>query len=112
MAREWEHLTALRELVGRPHVVEVLEALRGGPMTVAEMGSTLPRSRRNAGQVIRDLMLAGLVAGSTAGSRDDPPAGERYQHTERGRDVVRMLSSYAVWVSLHDQPGAVPYPAP
>ena len=53
---------------------------------------------------LRELMIGGLVIGDTPGSRDGSAlAGERYQHTERGRAVVGLLSRFSVWTSLYDE---------
>jgi DNA-binding HxlR family transcriptional regulator len=101
----------LRELVSQPHVIEVLDALSSGPMTMQQLRSAIPRARRGISRVLRDLVVCGLVNSGTAGSRDDLAAADlRYQHTEQGRLVVRMLASFSVWTMLYDGPGAVTNP--
>ena len=100
-------LRRLRELVSQPYVVEVLDALSSGPMTVQQLRSAIPRGRRGISRVVRDLVVCGLVNSGAAGSRDDLAAADmRYQHTEHGRLVVRMLTSFSVWTILYDGPGA------
>ncbi len=107
-----DSLRKLRELVSQPYVVEVLDALSSEPMTVQQLWAAIPRARREISRVVRDLVVRGLVISGTAGSRDDWAAADlRYQHTEQGRSVVRMLASFSVWTMLYDGPGAVTNPA-
>ncbi len=100
----WGHLEYLRDLVSRPRLVDLLDVLAAGPMTVVQMRAALGGGRRGVRKVLRELMIGGLVTGDTPGSRDGSAlAGERYQHTERGRAVVGLLSRFSVWTSLYDQ---------
>ncbi len=100
----WGHLEYLRGFVSRPHLVDLLDVLGGGPMTVVQLRSALGGGRQGVSRALRELMIGGLVTGDMPGSRDgSPPAGERYHHTERGRAVVRLLSRFSVWNSLYDE---------
>lgn len=99
----WGGREKLREMVSRPHVVEVLDVLTAGPLTIAQMQSALPGARRGLGRAVRDLLVSGLVVAAAPGSRDEwATADQRYRHTARGRAVVALLSRFSVWVSLYD----------
>ena len=99
----WCHLELLRGLVSRPHLVDLLDVLAAGPMTVVQMRAALGGGRQGVRRALRELMIGGLVTGDTPGSRDGSAlAGERYQHTERGRVVVGLLSRFSVWTALYD----------
>ncbi len=93
----------LRRLVGRPHVLELLDALSSGPMTIREMQSALPAARREIATALRDLVVVRLVTRAKPGSWDDMGSADtRYRHTELGRVAVRMLSRFSVWTSFYD----------
>jgi len=97
-----EALLELRRLVSQQHVVEVLDVLAAGPMTAAQLSAALPRGRRRLTVALRELVISGLVAGDIPGTRDGvAPANERYQHTERGRFILELLSNLSVWNSLY-----------
>jgi hypothetical protein len=99
----WGSLDHLRELVSRPYLVDVLEVLAAGPLTIAQMRSALPGSRRALLRVLRDLVVAGLVTGGMPGSRDGLGSNEEpYRHTARGQAVVALLSRFSVWTTLYD----------
>jgi DNA-binding HxlR family transcriptional regulator len=94
----------LRLLVSKQHVVEVLDVLAAGPMTAAQLSAALPRGRRRLTSALRELVISGLVTGDIPGTRDGvAPANERYQHTERGRVILGLLSNFSVWNSLYDE---------
>ncbi|TGD87294.1 hypothetical protein BayCH28_12940 [Mycolicibacterium sp. CH28] len=96
------HREQLRDLVSRPHLVDVLDVLSTGPMTLPQMGAVLPRGRRGIARALHDLVLRGLVTGEP-GSRDHVAAAhERYRCTARGQTIVALLSKYSVWAALHD----------
>ena len=98
-----EALLELRRLVSHQHVVEVLDVLAAGPMTAAQLSAALPRGRRLT-SALRELVISGLVTGDIPGTRDGvAPANERYQHTERGRVILGLLSNFSVWNSLYDE---------
>jgi len=100
----WGHLEYLRGLISRPRLVDLLDVLAAGPMTVVQMRAALGGGRQGVSRALRELMIGGLVAGDMPGSRDgSAPAGERYHHTERGRAVVGLLSRFSVWNSLYDE---------
>ena len=100
----WGHLEYLRGLVSRPHLVDLLDVLAAGPMTVVQMRAALGGGRQGVRRALRELIVGGLVTGDTPGSRDGSAlAGERYAHTERGRAVVASLSRFSVWNSLYDE---------
>lgn len=95
----------MRELVSRRYLVEVLDALAAGPMTLEQMRSALPGGARwDLVPALRDLVVTGLVAGGTPGSRDSMGSlDEPYDYTARGRAVVDLLSRFSVWTSLYDR---------
>ena len=94
----------LRELVSHPHVVEVLDALSHGPMTLADIRSTVPAGRRGLATALRLLAAGGLVTRSDAGSWDvHPPHHAVYRHTELGRMVFASLSSFSFWTEIFDR---------
>ncbi|BBY65115.1 hypothetical protein [Mycolicibacterium helvum] len=100
----WGSREHLRELVSRPYLVDVLDVLTAGPMTIAQMQSALPGARRAVVQVLRDLVVTGLIVGGTPGSRDGMGSyDERYQCTARGRSVVALLSRFSIWTALYDE---------
>jgi DNA-binding transcriptional ArsR family regulator len=100
----WGHLEYLRGLVSRPHLVDLLDVLAAGPMTVVQMRAALGGGRQGVSRALRELMIGGLVTDDKPGSRDgSAPAGECYHHTERGRAVVALLSRFSVWNSLYDE---------
>ena len=99
----WGQLEYLRGLVSRPRLVDLLDVLAAGPMTLVQMRAAVGGGRNGVRRTLRELMIGGLVIGDTPGSRDGSAlAGERYQHTERGRAVVGLLSRFSVWTSLYD----------
>ena len=67
----------LRELVSHPHVVEVLDALSHGPMTLAEISSIVSARRRVLARRCGLLPPRGLVTRNHTGSwdTDAPVAG-------------------------------------
>ncbi|WP_167098244.1 MarR family transcriptional regulator [Mycobacterium sp. DL592] len=100
----WGHLEYLRGLVSRPRLVDLLDVLAAGPMTVVQIRAALGVGRPAVRRALRELIIGGLVTGDTPGSRDGSAlAGESYQHTERGRAVVGLLSRFSVWTSLYDE---------
>lgn len=98
----------LRELVSHPNVVELLDALSRGPMTLAEMRSHVATSPRRLADALRIVAAHGLVARSDNGSWDDnAPVDTTYLHTAQGREVVERLANLAVWTTLFDPSNAM-----
>ncbi len=98
-------------MVGQPHVLEVLDVLSSGPMTMREIQAALRLRRRAIGAALRDLVVGRLVTGATAGSWDDiGSADNRYRHTERGRLAVLVLSRLSVWTAFYDRTATNPKP--
>jgi DNA-binding HxlR family transcriptional regulator len=94
----------LRELVSHPHVVEVLDALSHGPMTLAGLRSTVPARRRGLATALRLLAARGLVTRSDAGTWDVyAPHHAVYRHTDLGRMVFASLSSFSFWTTIFDR---------
>jgi hypothetical protein len=93
----------LRELVSHPHVVEVLDALSHGPMTLADMRSKVHAGRRGLAAALRIVAARGLVAKEDNGSWDTNAVGNTvYRHTDRGRRMVETLSRFSVWTTMFD----------
>lgn len=100
---QWGSRANLRELISRPYLVDVLDVLTDGPLTIAEIQSEVPGARRNLVQALRDLVVTGLVIGGMPGSCDGIGSNDSlYQHSERGRDIVELLSRFTVWTALYD----------
>ena len=91
----------LRELVSHPHVVEILDALRHGPMTFAGMRTHVHAGRHALVVALRLVAARGLVTRNGSGSWDsDAPAGVVYRHTDVGRRVVEALSHFSMWTTI------------
>lgn len=94
-------MPSLRELVSHRHVVELLDALAHGPMTLAEIRSNVPTGRRGLAAALRLVAARGLVARSDNGSWDtDAPMSVVYRPTEVGRRVINALSRFSVWTAM------------
>jgi DNA-binding HxlR family transcriptional regulator len=94
----------LRELVSHPHVVEVLDALSRGPMTLADIRSRVPVRRPGLATALRLLAARGLVTSSDAGTWDvHSPHHAVYRHTELGRMVFASLSSFSFWTTIYER---------
>lgn len=91
----------VRELLSHPNVVEVLDALSGRPMTVADMRANIPSGRRALAAALRILAAHGLVTKSAGGSWDSiVPRNRVYGLTDRGRALVKTLSRLSVWTQM------------
>jgi DNA-binding transcriptional ArsR family regulator len=100
---ESDYAPDLRELLSHPHVVEVLDALSRGPMTVARISAHVPAGRRGLEAALRIVAAHGLVAKEGNGSWDtDAPGNTVYRHTGRGRRVVDALSRFSAWTTMFD----------
>ena len=98
---ETESVRELRDLVGRPHVVEALDGLSNGPTTVAQLTRRAGVGRRGLTTALRVVAARGLVEASNAGSWDGPaPLDTLYCLNDRGRAVVATLSRLSVWTML------------
>jgi DNA-binding HxlR family transcriptional regulator len=98
---EWDSVANLRELVSRPHVVEILDTLAHGPMTFADMRSQVHATRRALVVALRLIATRGLVTRNDHGSWDcDAPADVLYRHTDVGSRVVGTLSRYSTWTAI------------
>jgi DNA-binding HxlR family transcriptional regulator len=93
-----------REVVSHPHVVEVLDALRHGPMPLADLRSYVGAGRRGLALALRIVAAHGLVAKNDTGSWDAvAPNNTVYWHTDRGRRIAEQLASFSVWTSMLDR---------
>jgi DNA-binding transcriptional ArsR family regulator len=93
----------LRDLLSHPHVVEVLDALSHGSMTVADMRSNLRAGRRALAKALRIIAAHGLVIKDDNGSWDtNAPGNTVYRQTARGRQIVEMLTRLSVWTAMFD----------
>jgi DNA-binding HxlR family transcriptional regulator len=97
----------LRELVSHRYVVEVLDALSDGPMTLADIRSSVHAGRRELAAAVRLVAARGLVTRSDTGSWDtDASVHAVYRHTDLGRDVYEALSRFSFWTTVFDRTGA------
>jgi DNA-binding HxlR family transcriptional regulator len=93
----------LRQLLGHPNVVEVLDVLSDGPLTLADMKARTAASRRALAVALRVLVAHGLVSASDSGTWDSITRGHRvYRHTDHGAAVVEALSHFATWTTLFE----------
>jgi hypothetical protein len=93
----------LLELVSHPHVLEVLDTLTRGPMTLADLSTHVHAGRRGLAVALRLVGARGLVTKNDNGSWDnDPPADAVYEHTDHGRVIVDALSCYSLWTTMYD----------
>jgi DNA-binding HxlR family transcriptional regulator len=93
----------LRELVSHPHVIEVLDALRRGPMTLAEIRSRVPAGRRGLASALKVVATYGLVTRTEGGSWDvEAATNALYRHTDLGRLTVDTLSRFSVWTAMFE----------
>lgn len=91
----------LRDFVSHPCVVELIDLLSHGPMTLAETASNIAARRRRVVQALRFAAAHGLVGTRDGGSWDDTaPKDALYMLTDSGRLLVDTLSREAVWASL------------
>ena|SRR5690242_2233712 len=94
----------LLELVSHPHVLEVLDALISGPMTLPDLRTRVHAGRRGLSAALRLLGARGLVTRNDHGSWDtDARADVVYRHTDLGRLVVEALSCYSLWTAMYDR---------
>jgi DNA-binding HxlR family transcriptional regulator len=93
----------LSELVSHPHVVEVLDALRYGPMTLADIRSRVPAGPLGLAEALRVVAAHGLVTRNDNGSWDTAaPVNAVYRHTDLGRLTVETLSDFSVWTRMFE----------
>ncbi|MGX9787507.1 hypothetical protein [Mycobacterium sp. MMS18-G62] len=92
----------MRELVSHPYVLEILDALTHGPMTLGDLTTHVHAGRRGLTAALRLVGSRGLVAKDDNGSWDDPPVDALYRHTNLGRVVVEALSCYSLWTAMYD----------
>jgi DNA-binding HxlR family transcriptional regulator len=93
----------LIELVSHAHVLEVLDALNDGPMTLADLRTHVHAGRRRLAAALRLVGARGLVTRNDSGSWDtEPPADAVYRHTDLGRVVVEALTCYSFWTAMYD----------
>jgi len=79
----------LLELISHAHVLEVLDALTDGPMTLGDLSTHVHAGRRGLAAALRIVGARGLVTRNDSGSWDtEPPADAVYRHTDLGRVVV------------------------
>jgi DNA-binding HxlR family transcriptional regulator len=97
----------LLELVSHAHVLEILDALTRGPMTLADLSTHVRAGQRGLAVALRLVGARGLVARNDSGSWDsEPPAEAVYRHTDLGLVVVEALSCYSLWTAMYDRTDA------
>jgi DNA-binding transcriptional ArsR family regulator len=95
----------LRDIVSHPQVVEVLDILAHGPVTLATMRTQIRGNSRRLERALRALAASGLVTGCGSGTWDGTLSRDRlYRLTDRGRQVVQELSRWSVWTAMLDNP--------
>jgi DNA-binding HxlR family transcriptional regulator len=93
----------LLELVSHAYVLEILDALNRGPMTLADLSTHVHARRRGLAAALRVVGARGLVTRDNNGSWDnDAPVGAVYRHTDLGRVVVEALSCFGLWTAMYD----------
>ncbi|MBB5916756.1 DNA-binding transcriptional ArsR family regulator [Nocardia transvalensis] len=96
----------LRELVSHRYVVEILDALSGGPRCASEL-SAVVHTRRGLGHALRVLASQALISTERDGSWDVPVTGiDSVRLTRRGQRIVEALSSIEMWTALFEQSAA------
>jgi len=94
----------LLELVSHAHVLEVLDALTRGPMTLADLSTHVHAGWRGLAAALRLVGARGLVTRNDHGSWDtDAPVDAVYRHTDLGWVVVEALSCYSLWTAMYDR---------
>ena len=97
----------LRALVSHRYVIEVLDALSNGPMTLADIRSSIHGGRRELAAAVRLVAAHGLVTRDDTGSWDtDASINAIYRHTDLGRVVFESLSRFSFWTRVFDRTGA------
>jgi DNA-binding HxlR family transcriptional regulator len=97
----------LRALVSHRYVIEVLDALSNGPMTLADIRSSIHGGRRELAAAVRLVAARGLVTRNDTGSWDtDASVDATYRHTDLGRAVFELLSRFSFWTTVFDRTGA------
>ncbi|UFS96510.1 ArsR family transcriptional regulator [Nocardia huaxiensis] len=108
MGNSANELDALCELVNHRGVVEVLDALAGGPHTVRELCGSMTMRRPGVSRALRVIAARGLVSAGGAGSWDEPlEIGNPMALTDRGWRTVELLASFAVWETIYGQTDSV-----
>src|ERR1700704_261807 len=98
---------ALRALVSHRYVIEVLDALSNGPMTLADIRSSIHGGRRELAAAVRLGAARGLVTSKDTGSwGTDAAVDATYRHTDLGRAVFELLSRFSFWTTVFDRTGA------
>ncbi|WP_433522614.1 winged helix-turn-helix transcriptional regulator [Nocardia pseudovaccinii] len=99
-------IAALRELVSRRHVVEILDALSNRPHTTAELTTLIHVRRNTLARVLRVIASQSLIAADSQGSWDWPlEATDVIRLTGRGTQTIESLSSLSVWTALYECAG-------
>jgi len=95
---------AIAELVSRPRVVEILDALTQSPMTRRALARHVHAGGRTVCTGLRALAAhAAVQRGSLGGSWDCAgPATARYELTGHGRRLVDRLSRLEEWTALYE----------
>ncbi|HKP40531.1 methyltransferase family protein [Mycobacterium sp.] len=100
---ESDSVPNLVELVSHAYVLEILDALSRGPMTLADLTTHIHAGRRGLAAALRLVGARGLITRNDNGSWDiDGPVGTVYHHTDLGRVVVEALSCYSLWTAMYD----------
>lgn len=91
----------MADLLSRPYVLEILDALSAGPLTVTALISEVHAGRRTVLLTLRGLAVAALVGRHDGGSWDTRPTPDtRFTLTAAGRALVEELWQSDAWIDL------------
>jgi DNA-binding HxlR family transcriptional regulator len=90
-------------MVSHRHVVEVLDSLAQGPVTLMKMRAQIRANWGGLESALRALAAGGLVTRCDGGTWDSALRRDRlYRLTDRGCQVVQELSRWSVWTAILD----------
>jgi DNA-binding HxlR family transcriptional regulator len=89
------------DLLSRPYVLEILDALSAGPLTVTDLIREVRAGRRTVLLTLRSLAVAALVGRHDGGGWDTRPTPDtRFTLTAAGRAFVDELWQPGAWIDL------------
>ncbi|GIG61806.1 hypothetical protein Lfu02_61780 [Longispora fulva] len=96
------------EVVGRPHVLEILAALEHRPATLAALRAACRASRTTTVSVLRTLAACGVLRRADTSGTWDSTASEQveYSLTPAGRALVAGLWDLDSWTAAYGQPAS------
>lgn len=92
----------MADLLSRPYVLEVLDSLAAGPLTVAGLVRQVHAGRRTVRRTLHSLAVEALVRRLDGGSWDALPNPDtRFALTAAGRALVDDLWQPDAWTDLY-----------